>query len=82
MRSITLKVENAFAREIQKALTPDYSTKTEFIREAIRDKIASIRRERILRAVWGKSPKRVSDKTLRQAREAVGKEYLERYGLE
>jgi metal-responsive CopG/Arc/MetJ family transcriptional regulator len=82
MQSITIKVEDAFAKEIDLALNPDYSTKTEFIREAIRDKIALIRRERIIRTVWGSAQKKVSDKSLRQTREAVGKEYLEKYGLQ
>jgi hypothetical protein len=48
MESITLKVEKEFSSEIKMAMSPDYSTKTEFIREAIREKIQKIRRERAL----------------------------------
>ena len=39
MRSITIKVEDLLFVEMQKALKPLYTTKTEFIREAIRDKL-------------------------------------------
>lgn len=46
MESITIKVEEDFAEEIEKAMRPLYSTKTEFIREAIRDKIIAMRLER------------------------------------
>ncbi len=48
MESITIKVETNLAKEIDQAMKSDYSTKTEFIREAIRDKIKEIKKERAL----------------------------------
>ncbi len=39
MESITIKVDESMARSIEKAMKPHYATKTEFIREAIREKI-------------------------------------------
>ncbi len=48
MESITIKVEDNLAKEIAKAMDPYYSTKTEFIREAIRDKLKNIKREKSL----------------------------------
>ena len=45
METITLRVDSDFAREIEQAMHPLYSTKTEFIREAIRDKVKQLRRE-------------------------------------
>ncbi len=45
METITLRVDQDFAKEIERTMHPYYSTKTEFIREAIRDKIRSIRKE-------------------------------------
>lgn len=47
MESITIKVEENFAKEIEKAMKPNYSTKTEFIREAIRDKLRMLRNQKI-----------------------------------
>ncbi len=45
METITLRVDTSFAREIERAMRPLYSTKTEFIREAIRDKVKQLKRE-------------------------------------
>ncbi|MCK5107864.1 MAG: hypothetical protein KAQ83_03995 [Nanoarchaeota archaeon] len=39
MESITIKVEKEMADAINLSLKPYYATKTEFIREAIRDKL-------------------------------------------
>ena len=46
MEIITLRVNESFAHEIDMAMNPYYSTKTEFIREAIRDKIKQLKNER------------------------------------
>ncbi len=45
MEIITLRVDKDFSKEIEKSMRPYYSTKTEFIRDAIRDKIKKIRKE-------------------------------------
>ncbi|MFW6231005.1 MAG: hypothetical protein ACOC32_03190 [Nanoarchaeota archaeon] len=45
METITLRVDEQFAAELEKALHPYYSTKTEFIREAIREKLKRLRQE-------------------------------------
>lgn len=45
MEIITLRVNESFAHEIDMAMSPYYSTKTEFIREAIRDKIKQLKKE-------------------------------------
>ncbi|MFP4118315.1 MAG: hypothetical protein ACLFTR_05330 [Candidatus Woesearchaeota archaeon] len=45
METITLRVDKEFSKEIERSMHPYYSTKTEFIREAIRDKIKRIRKE-------------------------------------
>ena len=79
MESITIKVDDALAEEIKSAMQPFYSTKTEFIREAIRDKIQELRRERALEALQrslGASKKKTSEKELERIRERVFTEYL------
>lgn len=45
MEILTLRVDKEFAQEIEKAMRPYYSTKTEFVRDAIRDKLKKIRLE-------------------------------------
>ncbi|MFT4326265.1 MAG: ribbon-helix-helix domain-containing protein [Candidatus Woesearchaeota archaeon] len=47
MQSITIKLDDAMAQSMQKHLKPYYSTKTEFIREAIRDKLKQLEQEYI-----------------------------------
>lgn len=84
MESITIKVEEDFAKEIEKAMRPLYSTKTEFIREAIRDKIKLQRREEIaerLKKSFGIAKTNTSDEELRTIREKVGKEYAKKFGV-
>ncbi len=46
MESISLKLEKAFLQDIEKVMKKhNYSTKTEFIREAIRDKIKELEKQ-------------------------------------
>jgi len=53
MESVSLKLDSALAREIGSAMkSAHYSTKTEFIREAIRDKLAELREERAKEKAW------------------------------
>ena len=47
LESITIKVPKEMAKEIDEILTPYYGTRTEFIREAIRDKLRTINAKRI-----------------------------------
>lgn len=79
MESITIKVEEDFAKEIEKAMKPYYSTKTEFIREAIRDKIKLQRREEIterLKKSFGIAKTNTSDEELRAIREKVWEDFV------
>ncbi|MEK6934394.1 MAG: ribbon-helix-helix domain-containing protein [Nanoarchaeota archaeon] len=84
MESITIKVEEELSKEIDKAMKPDYSTKTEFIREAIRDKIKEIRREKAideLKKYFGKAKITTSSKEERDIREEVGKKFAKSFGI-
>ncbi|HIH39081.1 hypothetical protein J4460_08245 [Candidatus Woesearchaeota archaeon] len=72
MESITIKVEENLAREIDKAMVPDYSTKTEFIREAIREKLNKIRKEKALlqlKRIYQSSKKMTSEDKMQKAGE-------------
>ena len=84
MESITIKVEDDFAREIDKAMRPYYSTKTEFIREAIRDKLKVIKQDKAideLKKYFGKAKAKTTYKEERQIREEVGKRFAEKFGV-
>ncbi len=55
MKSVSLKLDSRLAKEIGSAMRfGHYSTKTEFIREAIRDKILEVRAERAKEMAWEK----------------------------
>lgn len=84
MESITIKVEDNLADEIDKAMKPDYSTKTEFIREAIRDKIKSIRKEKSIEELskyFGKAKTKTTYKEERKIRDVVGKRLAKKFGI-
>ncbi len=84
MESITIKVEDSLAVEINSMMIPDYSTKTEFIREAIRDKLKAIRKERALcelNKYFGKAKTKTSFEEDRTIREQVGREYAKKHNI-
>lgn len=84
MESITIKVDDALAKEIDKAMKPGYTTKTEFIREAIRDKLTKLEKERTIKNLIKyrgnlKGKARMSDE---EAGRLVEKELLRKYRLD
>jgi len=84
MESITIKVDDNVAKDIDHAMEQGYSTKTEFIREAIRDKINNIKKDQVLlelRKYFGKSKIKTTDKQNRKVREKVGKEFAKKFGI-
>ena len=84
MESITIKVEEDLAREINTALRPYYSTKTEFIRDAIRDKLIALQKERALfelKSHFGKAKVKTSAKEDMHIREQVGKDFAKKLGV-
>ncbi len=53
MESVSLKLDDALAKEMNACMRfGHYSTKTEFIRESLRDKIARVREERKKEEAW------------------------------
>ncbi len=85
MESVTIKVEPAMAKEMDKAMHPLYSTKTEFIREAIREKIKKLNIEKDLEEYrkthprWG--AKQTTYEQERHAREEAWKKLCKKNGI-
>lgn len=73
MEAISLKLENEFLKDIEKSMKKHrYTTKTEFIREAIRDKIKDLEREEALirlEKVYGASKRKTTQKQLEKAKD-------------
>ncbi|MBI3035979.1 hypothetical protein HYY71_06685 [Candidatus Woesearchaeota archaeon] len=78
MEAVSLKLENAFLRDIESIMKKHrYTTKTEFIREAIRDKIRDLEKEELLlkaRKLYGASKRKTTDKQLHIAGEKAFEE--------
>lgn len=85
MESITIKVDNALNDEISQAMKSGYSTKTEFIREAVRDKIKEIKKDEILeilRKNFGKAKTKTTHAEERRIKDEVFQELVKEKGWE
>ena len=71
MESVSLKLENEFLKDIEGIMKKHrYTTKTEFIREAIRDKIRDLEKEELLlgaKKLYGASKRKTTDEELHKA---------------
>lgn len=81
METVSVKFEDNLAQEVDRVMKKHhYTTKAEFIREAIRDKIKDLEKEESLKkleSIFGDgSHKKTSDEDLRRVREEVIKELL------
>ncbi len=78
METISIKVEEEFAHEMGRLMRKyHYTTKTEFIREAIRDKIKKLETEEALKRVekfYGASKRKTTDEQLHKAGEKAFEE--------
>lgn len=85
MESITIKLEESFFSLMEKIMRKNqYTTKTEFIREAIRDKIDDLETKAALKrleSVYGFSKRKTTDEDLHRAREEAVKEMAEELGI-
>ncbi|MEK6967228.1 MAG: ribbon-helix-helix domain-containing protein [Nanoarchaeota archaeon] len=83
METITIKMEGSLLEEIdQKLREHRYSTRTEFIRDAIRKKLSDLEKEEVLRNLAdlrGHSKRKTSDYKVHFAREKafemIGKKF-------
>lgn len=83
MESITIKVSQKMANEIEKFIEPRYSTKSEFIREAIRERMRDLEKEKALKNLekyFGASKRKTTDKELERAREKAWRELVKERG--
>ena len=73
-----MKLEGEFLKDIQSIMKKHrYSTKTEFIREAIRDKIKDLEKEELLlraKNLYGSSKRKTTDEDIHRAGEKAFRE--------
>ena len=81
MESVSLKLEDGILKDIENIMKKHrYTTKTEFIREAIRDKIRDLEKEALLlkaKELYGASKRKTTDEDIHKAGEKAFRE-LER----
>ena len=75
MEAISLKMENNILHEIdQKIKKHRFSTRTEFIRDAIREKLSELEKQEVLKSISslrGSSKRRTTDAELHKAGETI-----------
>lgn len=85
METVCIKLEGGILSKVDVALKQDnYSTRTEFVREAIRDKLKQLEKERILLRLesgLGGVNQKVSEERHEQVREEVAQEYARKLGV-
>jgi metal-responsive CopG/Arc/MetJ family transcriptional regulator len=83
MEAITLKLDGKILKEIDANLARyRYSTRTEFIRDAVRAKLSEMEKGQLLKAVKalaGSSKRKTADEQLHRVREELAKEYEQKF---
>jgi len=85
METVTFKLQEDVLKKIDGVLKPlNFSNRTEFIRECVREKLNSIEKDIVLQqllAFKGAAKKSVSDEQLHSIREKVASEYAKKFGV-
>jgi Arc/MetJ-type ribon-helix-helix transcriptional regulator len=85
MESVTIKVEETMSKRMAQSMRKrGYSTKTEFIREAIRDKLEVDEHDQLIKEFMrfrGKSKKKTTNAVNKKVREDVAKQIAKEYGF-
>mgnify|MGYP001612609846 CR=1 FL=1 len=85
MEPVTIRLENKFLKDIEKTMKEHrYTTKTEFIREAIREKIKELEKQEALarvRRLYGTSKRKTTDEELHKVGEEFFNELKEEMGI-
>ena len=83
---ITLKLEENFLEEVDSTVKKNgFSSRTDFIRAALREKMEKIKLKddlAMIRANWGKSKRKTTDKEIHAVREKVFNEFAKKLGVE
>ena len=86
METVTLKLQRETSNEINRlSKRYHYGTKTEFIREAIRDKIKQLETERFMQKLdkyKGKTTSNLNEERLHKNREEIASKYLKKFNLD
>lgn len=80
METVSLKIDKNLMNKMDSNLTKhNYSTRTEFIREAIRDKIKSLDKNDLIMKMYGASKRKTTDRQLHEVGEKVFRELEKKF---
>lgn len=83
MDTISIRFEDQFLHDIEKTMKNHrYVTKAEFIREAIRDKINDLEKEKALirlEKAYGASKRKTTDEDIRKAKEKAFEDIAKKF---
>jgi Arc/MetJ-type ribon-helix-helix transcriptional regulator len=86
METVTFKLQKEIIERVDSLLKPlNFSNRTEFIRESIREKLNSIENDLVLMEVIkfkGSSRKNLSDERLHMIRDKVAKRYAKKFNVD
>ncbi|MFO8016961.1 MAG: ribbon-helix-helix domain-containing protein [Candidatus Woesearchaeota archaeon] len=81
MEVVTVKFREDVLKKIDSSIKDhNFNSRTEFIREAVRDKLTNLSRDELIKEFMkfrGKARVKVSDKRLREIRDEASKELME-----
>jgi len=83
MEQVCIRIEEDFLQAMEKAMKRNgYATKTEFIRESVRERLKNLEKEEALarlRKLYGSSKRKTTDEDLHKAGEKAFKEMEEKF---
>jgi metal-responsive CopG/Arc/MetJ family transcriptional regulator len=86
MEAVCVKLDHRTLKNLDSCIKENnYTTRTDFIREAIRDKLRELEKDNAIKELkrfMGSSKRKVSDKRHEEIREEVTKEYAKKFGLD
>ena len=85
METVTFKLHEKILEKIDKIIEPlHFSNRTEFIREAVREKLNQIDTEKFMKRLAqhkGTAKVKISDEKLNEIKEGVAKKYAAKFGV-
>jgi metal-responsive CopG/Arc/MetJ family transcriptional regulator len=80
MEIVSVKFQEDILKKMDDVIAKhNFNSRTEFLREAVRDKLSEIERDELIRKFMsfsGKASKKTTDEQNKKIREELGKEYL------
>ncbi len=85
MEAICVKLDERILKNMDTSLKKhNFSTRTDFVREAIRDKLRALEKEKAIKKLekyFGAAKIKVSDKRHREIRKEVSKEFAKKFEM-